>query len=1230
MGIVTIYAPTAEDFSSNGLGILQPISCTVTEERNGMYELTVVHPIDSDLRWAQIQNGCIIKADVPLRESPLYEAEAYEAAGTATVTRRLYKVDTNGGRLHLRQKPSTSSRILGKYKEGTQVVQLKDNGNGWYRVSIRKGGATGYMYAQYLDYVKTITETVSTGKTVSREGVSVQPAREQLFRVYSVETDTARRRVTAKAMHIFYDLRGNPMKKAYEPKNVAANTAVENIGSNLLMDSEFDVYSYLSGKITGDYGFMAMPEALLAPEDGILAQTGGLLVRDNYDVFLLPDDIRDMGVTVRRGKNLKSVTVDTDSTDVITRIIPVGKNKKGNDLLLSGTIYVDSPRIGDYPTVLAKRIDYDVRVSDSDDAEFKTESAARAELKKLAQQDFTNGIDLPSYGMKVDFVMLGNTAEYADYAALQSVHLHDTVTVIDELIGLTAKLRVTGYTWNVLTGQYDSITLGELQDLKQTTYGYTIPAGSISGNKLIPNSVDAGVALRDLSVEYAKIAVATVQQLNVEAVNAISGRFSEIAAGSITTDELYAAIAKIITLRVKQINAENITTDELYAALADVILLRAQQITADNIETDELAAAYAEITTLLVENINAGNVQADKLGAALANFVTMYAGTGEFDFATIQNLVAKALSLEQASAESVYIKNLAVTSANLLSATLGKLVLKGDDGRYYRVFVGSDGSISTEEIVPTDDEIQNGQTSGGQQIVETSMNVGSLNASNLQASSAVINQILTTALTAEKITAADALIASASIPALYTTSIKALGAGLDLSANEYIQLIVGEVDSKIAAKSNVFRGETAPDDANVNDLWIVPSTGYTYQLAADDGSHPSYYLDENGVLYYSYGANQKEYALYMDDSGDLYISADTDFVAAITQDGTPALWQRVKDSELEDAAKAASDAAETAQIAAQAAQDKANQNAEDMAQTVTRFEGELSSLQSQIDGSITTWFEYGAPTYYNYPASQWTTADMRNAHLGDLYYDRYTGYCYRWQLSGSAYEWTRISDTDVTKALNDAAAAKDVADSKRRVFVSTPTPPYDIGDLWVQGANGDILRCQTPRAAGGYYYASDWVPASKYTDDTKANENAQIIAQHTAELQLMDSRITARVEQSISEVSGELETQISSSFSEVTQTVDELRVVMEQNRAADKSELRTYLRYADGTLELGRGGSRYVARTSDNGFVVLQDGAEMAAMVQNTVSAPVVEARRQFVLGEYAIRIGADGGILFV
>lgn len=1185
---ICIYEAGTTDFASNGLGTISPTKCRVHWQENGEYSVEIEHPIDELGKYERI---CVNErvAVVPVPEAPSKRLTG--AVQSAEV--EIYTIATRKSRLRLRGGPGTDHRCLGYYAKGKTVTLIAKTNGSWYEVTA-PDGKHGWMSADYLKYshTKTVRQMVS--------GILQElPMRPQPFDIYAIDPDV--RRVTVCGRHVFWRLAENLVCGPLEIRNMTAQQALdavfaaaENQEHGFSWYAEGDEKHSLEDSIEG----RSVTDILLG-DKGICETYGLKLLVDWFDIFLVQDIGENRGVQLRYAKNIKGLEGGFDLSNVVTRLIPVGRTKDGEPLYLSGQRYLLSeneklytrPRYG-YLNVSSAKVGSEV------DGEKLTASTARALMKRTAQAQLDAGCDLPECSVQVRMAQLRHDPAYQQFAGLERICPGDTLGLFMPNFALALHVRLSEYDFDALSQRYEELTLGN-PAINASRTGITsrqLGGASVTSSKLAPGSVNASALQNDIiaarhiqansintsalqaeSVTAEKVAAGAIDAITIDAVTA---HINKVIAESTTTDELYAAIAKIITLRVKQINAENITTDELYAALADVILLRAQQITADNIETDELAAAYAEITTLLVENINAGNVQADKLGAALANFVTMYASTGEFDFATIQNLVAKALSLEQASAESVYIKNLAVTSANLLSATLGKLVLKGDDGRYYRVFVGSDGSISTEEIVPTDDEIQNGQTSGGQQIVETSMNVGSLNASNLQASSAVINQILTTALTAEKITAADALIASASIPALYTTSIKALGAGLDLSANEYIQLIVGEVDSKIAAKSNVFRGETAPDDANVNDLWIVPSTGYTYQLAA--------------------------------------------------QDGTPALWQRVKDSELEDAAKAASDAAETAQIAAQAAQDKANQNAEDMAQTVTRFEGELSSLQSQIDGSITTWFEYGAPTYYNYPASQWTTADMRNAHLGDLYYDRYTGYCYRWQLSGSAYEWTRISDTDVTKALNDAAAAKDVADSKRRVFVSTPTPPYDIGDLWVQGANGDILRCQKPRAAGGYYYASDWVPASKYTDDTKANENAQIIAQHTAELQLMDSRITARVEQSISEVSGELETQISSSFSEVTQTVDELRVVMEQNRAADKSELRTYLRYADGTLELGRSGSRYVARTSDNGFVVLQDGAEMAAMVQNTVSAPVVEARRQFVLGEYAIRIGADGGILFV
>ena len=152
--------------------------------------------------------------------------------------------------------------------------------------------------------------------------------------------------------------------------------------------------------------------------------------------------------------------------------------------------------------------------------------------------------------------------------------------------------------------------------------------------------------------------------------------------------------------------------------------------------------------------------------------------------------------------------------------------------------------------------------------------------------------------------------------------------------------------------------------------------------------------------------------------------------------------------------------------------------------------GDISNLQSQIDGQIMTWFDDYVPTLSNLPASGWSAAEKAN-HLGDLFYDNTTGYCYRFANSGTSqspvYEWLRITDTDVTKALEDAAKAQATADKKMRIFTATPTPPYDKGDMWAQGSGGDILYCNTAKAEGASYSASDWVSASKYTDDTQAN-----------------------------------------------------------------------------------------------------------------------------------------------
>ncbi len=169
----------------------------------------------------------------------------------------------------------------------------------------------------------------------------------------------------------------------------------------------------------------------------------------------------------------------------------------------------------------------------------------------------------------------------------------------------------------------------------------------------------------------------------------------------------------------------------------------------------------------------------------------------------------------------------------------------------------------------------------------------------------------------------------------------------------------------------------------------------------------------------------------------------------------------------------------------------------------------IADLQNQVDGAIETWFYEGVPTLKNAPAISWTTDKDKDTHLGDLYYDNKTGKAYRFAKDGNVYKWTIITDTDIAKALSDASRAQETADEKMTVFATQPTPPYQLGDIWVNATypsdgstyKNEVLRCQTDKKAGSQFAIADWIKASKYTDDTVANaakkaaEDAQKAAQ---------------------------------------------------------------------------------------------------------------------------------------
>lgn len=158
----------------------------------------------------------------------------------------------------------------------------------------------------------------------------------------------------------------------------------------------------------------------------------------------------------------------------------------------------------------------------------------------------------------------------------------------------------------------------------------------------------------------------------------------------------------------------------------------------------------------------------------------------------------------------------------------------------------------------------------------------------------------------------------------------------------------------------------------------------------------------------------------------------------------------------------------------------------------------IEDLQDQIDGVIESHYGKTDPTTSNYPANEWTTEEQKQAHSNDTYTNLSTGKSWKWVKDGDTWKWNTITDTATEKALAAAAKAQDTADGKRRVFVSQPTTgqAYDVGDLWVNATYGetyknDLLRCKTAKKENEAFSISHWELASRYTDDTKANEAAE-------------------------------------------------------------------------------------------------------------------------------------------
>ena len=137
----------------------------------------------------------------------------------------------------------------------------------------------------------------------------------------------------------------------------------------------------------------------------------------------------------------------------------------------------------------------------------------------------------------------------------------------------------------------------------------------------------------------------------------------------------------------------------------------------------------------------------------------------------------------------------------------------------------------------------------------------------------------------------------------------------------------------------------------------------------------------------------------------------------------------------------------------------------------------MNKMQAEIDGAIETWYLPGDPTAAGFEnpwkTEEGDTNEVREKHIGDLYFDTNTGKSYRYFKDGSTYKWQIISDEALSQAITDINNLRTDVDNKVKIFYGNDDPVSPrTDDMWIKD-DGSFWQ----------YTGTDWV-LSSYSIET--------------------------------------------------------------------------------------------------------------------------------------------------
>jgi len=291
------------------------------------------------------------------------------------------------------------------------------------------------------------------------------PRGKQLFRIYSVKKNLAME-IKINARHITYDLAFAMIENLSDI--LTASAAMQRVVNNAASYLNFTGTTNINK--TSEFDFInTNPINAILGEFGLAEVFGGELLRDNLSLSLRTALGQDRGFFVRYRKNLTGLDVEANFDNVVTKIKPVGLNAEGEPLYLPINPFVNSLRINDYFTPIVRPME--LRNIRAGTEEFPTEEDVFDAMIAEVNAFYENGGDLPNTNAKVNFVLLRDTAEYAEYAALENIALGDTVTAVYEPLGFNMKAKCIKYAYDCILGRYINIELGDFRNNFATAVG---------------------------------------------------------------------------------------------------------------------------------------------------------------------------------------------------------------------------------------------------------------------------------------------------------------------------------------------------------------------------------------------------------------------------------------------------------------------------------------------------------------------------------------------------------------------------------------------------------------------------------------------------------------------------------------------------------------------------------------------------------------------------------------